>query len=81
MPPYQEKFPEGTRIRIASRGDLDKQRSEWKYHHPITEEHLRHAGSSSTVKSVGFYHGGEALYTLEEAPQLLWHEFSLERAE
>jgi hypothetical protein len=75
------KFPEGTRIRIASRADLEKQRSEWKYHHPITDEHLRHAGSAYTVKRVGFYHGGDVLYTLENLPNLTWHEFSLEPVE
>ena len=81
MAPYKERFPEGTRVRISSRAKLEQQRAEWKYHHPITDEHLKHAGTASRVKKVGFYHGGDALYTLEAMSELLWHEFSLELVE
>ena len=81
MAPYREAFPEGTRVRIASLAKLKEQRSEWKYHHPITDEHLTHAGAGSRVQSVGFYHGGDALYTLENLPHLMWHEFSPEPVE
>jgi hypothetical protein len=75
--PYKERFPEGTAVRVASRSTLKQQR-EWKNHHPITDEHLEYAGAASRVTSVGFYHGGDALYVLEGMPQLQWHEFSLE---
>ena len=78
MAPYNEKFPEGTRVRTASRAELENQRAEWKNHHPITDEHLNHAGAASRVKSVGIYHGGDAIYILEGMAQLQWHEFSLE---
>jgi hypothetical protein len=38
---------------------------------------LEAAGKAAQVKSVGFYHGGDELYELEDLPGL-WHEANLE---
>ncbi|HWK31430.1 MAG TPA: hypothetical protein VNR20_05010, partial [Terriglobales bacterium] len=70
MPPYEARFPKGKSVRIASRSTLEEQRRDWEYHDPITDEHLKHAGTASRIKSVGFYHGGDVLYTLENLPHL-----------
>jgi hypothetical protein len=76
MMPYQEQFPKGTKVKIADRAFLDDFKATWKYHHPLTDEHLRYAGARSQVKGAGFYHGGDVLYQLEDVPGT-WHEACL----
>ena len=73
MTPYEAAFPVGSNIRIRSRHELERFRREWKYHHPITDEQVGLAGQKATVEDVGFYHGGDPLYTLAGAPGF-WHE-------
>jgi hypothetical protein len=73
MPPYKEKYPVGTIIRIASVERLQAFKSDWKYHHPISDEQIKAAGKADKVKGVAFYHGGDALYALEGAAGT-WHE-------
>lgn len=70
---YKEAFPKGTRIRIADRTFLELFVRDWKYHHKLRPEQLDYADHESTVKGVGFYHGGDPLYSLEGIPGL-WHE-------
>jgi len=41
---------------------------------------MKYAGIQATVKSVGFYHGGDQLYVLEYVPGI-WHEICLESAQ
>jgi len=79
--PYQEKYPAGSMVRLAALAKLEEQRESWKYHHPITDAHLLQAGRLARVKGVAFYHGGDPLYTLENIPSILCHEFSLEAIE
>jgi len=52
----------------------------WKYHHKLQPEQMKYAGIQATVKSVGFYHGGDQLYVLEYVPGI-WHEICLESAQ
>jgi hypothetical protein len=61
MKPYQELYPKGTKIRIASAQELRDFRKSWKLHNPLTDEQLAFAGHHATIKSVGYYHGGDVL--------------------
>ena len=79
VPPYQEQFPVGTRVRVKSRQYLEGFRRDWKYHHPISTEQIEAAGATDAVKGVAFYHGGDVLYTLSATPGT-WHEVCLEAA-
>lgn len=77
--PYTARFDVGTRVRVAELAQLERFRSEWKYHHPLSAEQLRFAGSEAAIQEVGFYHGGDVLYSLEGIPGL-WHEQCLNAA-
>ena len=79
LPPYQEQFPLGSRVRVKARPLLEQFQREWKYHHPISNDQVDAAGRTDTVKGVGFYHGGDVLYLLSEIPGT-WHEVCLESA-
>jgi len=80
MPPYSASFPRGTRIRIVDRDALETFKAEWKYHDPLTDDQLSYAGAEDTVRSLGYYHGGDVLYWLERTPGT-WHEVCLVSAE
>jgi hypothetical protein len=79
VPPYQQQFSVGSRVRVRARLFLEQFQREWKYHHPISAEQIDAAGRTDTVRSVGFYHGGDVLYQLSEIPGT-WHEVCLESA-
>jgi hypothetical protein len=74
---YTEKFPVGSRVRIAHRDFLEDFKRSWKYHHPLVSEQLERAGMLGIVSKVGFYHGGDVLYQLEGIPGT-WHEACLQ---
>ena len=74
--PYNEEFPVGTKVQIANRESLEKFIAEWKLHNPLTVEQLNFANKIAVIKKVGFYHGGDELYTLVAIPGL-WHEINL----
>ena len=73
MPPYQEQFPVGSRVRILDREPLARFAREWKYHNPLTPAQLEFAGTEGVVSDVAFYHGGDPLYSLAGLPGV-WHE-------
>ena len=73
MPAYHELYAVGTRVQIADRASLEEFRTSWRHHNPLSPEQLAYAGQSSTVKEVGFYHGGDVLYQLDAIPGT-WHE-------
>jgi diadenosine tetraphosphatase ApaH/serine/threonine PP2A family protein phosphatase len=73
---YKEKYPKRTLIRIVDQSSLEEFRRTWRYHHPLASEQLAYAGSASRVESVGFYHGGDVLYSLKGIPGI-WHESCL----
>jgi hypothetical protein len=75
--PYHERFPEGSEVRISDRTKLEDFRRAWKFHHPISAEQIAYAGTRDLVVGVAFYHGGDALYQLKNAPGK-WHEVLLE---
>ena len=71
--PYHEAFPAGATVRIADRAFLEDFMTTWKYHHKLRPEQLVFADRTAKVKGVGFYHGGDSIYTLEGIPGL-WLE-------
>jgi hypothetical protein len=75
--PYNAEYPKGSRVRIASRPSLETFLGTWKYHNKLKPEQLEYAGRIAEVQSVGFYHGGDELYTLQGIPGV-WHEQCLE---
>jgi hypothetical protein len=76
---YDEKYPVGTLVRIASRDRLRALKQQWKYHHPLGDDQLKFSGTADKVCGVSFYHGGDVLYQLEDAPGT-WHEEILDPA-
>ena len=76
MTAYRERFPAGTRVRIASLAELEQFRQNWAFHDPLTLAQLGSAGRETVVKEVGFYHGGEPLYALKDVLGV-WHEACL----
>jgi hypothetical protein len=77
--PYREEFPAGTSVRIVDRGALERFAQNWKLHDPLQPDQMSYAGRTATVVKVGFYHGGDELYSLEGIPGV-WHEVCLVRA-
>ena len=78
--PYSEKFLKGSKVRVIARAALDTFAQEWKYHHKLRPDQMEYAGATATVNGVGFYHGGDQLYVLENVPGI-WHESCLESAD
>jgi hypothetical protein len=74
--PYKAEFPEGSTVIIADRAFLEDFRRTWKLHHRLEPAQLDSAGKITTVKLIGFYHGGDELYQLEDVPGT-WHEHCL----
>jgi hypothetical protein len=74
--PMQAEFPVGTTVRIAERSVLERFQQEWRFHNPLQIEQLDFAGRIATVRSAGYYFGGDELYWLEGIPGT-WHECCL----
>jgi hypothetical protein len=79
MPAYNETFPVDSRVRIRDVAELRQFQIEWKWNHPLEDDRLRFAGELTRVLGVGYFHGGDALYTLDGVPGV-WHERCLEGA-
>jgi hypothetical protein len=77
--PYRERFAVGVLVRVQPLQELQRFSIEWKLHHPLEKEQLLFADSLAKVREVSFYHGGDALYSLEGVPGI-WHEVCLARA-
>lgn len=71
--PYEGKFVAGSKVRVKPEAELARFAREWKYHNPLTAEQLAYAGVLTTVKDLGYYHGGDVLYQLDGVPGV-WHE-------
>jgi hypothetical protein len=81
VPGQTALFPVGTEVRVAPQSTLEQfKRPAWRFHHPVLDEQLSYAGSLARVSKIGFYHGGDVLYTLENIPGI-WHEVCLAPAE
>ena len=68
--PYKEAVPEGAEVRVADRLFLEELKRTWKDHHKLRSEQLNYADRVTTVERVGFYHGGDPVYTLADIPGL-----------
>ncbi len=77
--PYKAEYPEGSQVRIVSRGALEEFMRSWAHHNKLQPEQLDHADQVARVESVGFYHGGDELYKLQGIPGI-WHEQCLRDA-
>ncbi len=75
---YNPEFPRDTVVRVVARERLEDFQRNWKLHNPITDAQLDAAGVQAKVANVGFYHGGDELYTLQGLPGI-WHECCLEK--
>jgi len=75
-PPYKEQYSKGSRVRIRGRKELEDFAATRRFHNKLQPEQLEFAGVEATVKSIGFYHGGDVLYWLEGVPGV-WHEVCL----
>jgi len=73
---YKAQFPKGTKVKIAGRAFVGDFHRTWKLHHKLELEQLGFADRIASVKSVGFYHGGDVLYGLDGVPGI-WHESCL----
>jgi hypothetical protein len=73
---YKEEFPVGTTVRVVDRAELEAFVQTWTLHDPLQSGQLAFAGATARVASVGFYHGGDELYSLEGVPGI-WHEACL----
>ena len=80
MPPYQEKFPVGSNVKVVSRQRLEQFKKDWKFHNPLENEQFEFADKVFGVKKTSFYHGGDALYSLAGASGI-WHEQCLENTD
>ena len=67
--PYREEFAVGSLVKIFSRTDLEDFVRTWDLHNKLQPEQLDYAGNTGTIKSVGFYHGGDELYEIEGCPE------------
>jgi hypothetical protein len=76
---YNEAFPVGSEVRIASRAFVEDSMATWKYHHKLQPAQLEFADRVTKVRNVGVYHGGDAVYSLEDTPGS-WLEQCLQRA-
>jgi hypothetical protein len=75
--PYRERFPVGTRVQIVQYDALKLFMNTYHLHHALVAEQLRYAGLLTDVTAVGFYHGGEPVYTLDHAGDFGWLEACL----
>jgi hypothetical protein len=73
MPDYVAAYPVGTDVNIASEQVLRAFIAEWEYHHPLALSQLQHAGITTRVARVPYYHGGAPLYELSGVAGI-WHE-------
>jgi hypothetical protein len=78
--PYNEEYPMGTLVKVASREALEEFLRTWKYHNKLSPEQLEYAGKTGKIKWLGFYHGGDELYQMEGIPGI-WHEECLKACE
>ena len=73
MADYKEDFPVGSKVRVIDADGLLEFQRTWKFHHKLLPEQMAYAGQVAKVEKVGYYHGGDVLYSLEKIPGL-WLE-------
>jgi hypothetical protein len=66
-------------VRIKNRDFLERFQQTWKFHHPLQDSQLRHAGQTAAIAWLGYYFGADEIYMLEGI-RGTWHECCLEPA-
>jgi hypothetical protein len=79
VPGYTARFAVGTQVSVVPEARLQEFRRTWRYHHALQDVQMPYAGARARVATVGFYHGGDVLYTLDNVPGI-WHEACLDSA-
>jgi hypothetical protein len=64
------RFSKGSKARVADRATLEDFMMTWKFHHKLRQEQLDYADRVATVAEVGWYHGGDPVYTFAGIPGL-----------
>jgi hypothetical protein len=77
--PYVAQFEVGSKVEIGDSRSLGEFVHKWRFHNPLRQEQLTYAGRVVRVLSVGYYHGGDALYELEGVPGVR-HDVCLRKA-
>ena len=72
------KYKIGSRVRIASRTELEEFQQTWKYHDKLDSQQLAYADREAPVQQAGIYFGGDVLYVLASIPGV-WHERCLKQ--
>jgi hypothetical protein len=78
--PYKGRWARGTLVKVAPLAVLEEFMATYHYHHALKPEQLQYAGITTTVRALGFYHGGDVLYSLADTGDWLWLEPCLEDA-
>lgn len=73
MGAYEAKYQPGMQVRVATAQELEEFRRTWRYHNPLIDSQMAYAGKVAIVRDVGFYHGGDPIYQLDDIPGV-WHE-------
>jgi hypothetical protein len=76
VPGQKALYSVGSKVAVVPYDQLEEFRRTWRYHHAVQDPQMPYAGSVARVAWVGFYHGGDVLYTLENVPGI-WHECCL----
>ena len=75
--PYKARHSAGSTVRVAAKNVLEDFAKTWNLHNPLTPKQLAYAGRKTKVESIGYYHGGDVLYVLQDLPGV-WHERCVE---
>ena len=60
---YNAAYPEGTRVQIVSRQELESFQITWAgLHHNVQTEQMEYANRTAAIEQIVYYHGGDVLY-------------------
>ena len=68
-----DKFPEGSKVKIADKKTLEDFKKKWVFHHNLTDEQLKFAGKTGKIVKRMTFRNGDILVELEGMPGT-WHE-------
>lgn len=68
-----DKFPEGSKVKIADKKTLEDFRKKWVFHHKLDDEQLKFAGKTGKIVKRTTFRNGDILVELEGIPGT-WHE-------
>ncbi len=68
-----DKYPEGSKVRIADKKVLEEFQKTWVFHHKLEDEQLKYAGKTAKIVKRSTFRNGDILCELEGLPGI-WHE-------